>query len=55
MFLNYMIDNVNTQSANPGFKGRDLAMASKVDAADSISHYIKFDSTPYETMINEEL
>ena len=53
MFLNYMIDKVNTQSANPGFKGRELA--SKVDGADSTSHYIKFDATPYETMINEEL
>jgi hypothetical protein len=40
-------------SANPGFWGRHLK--SNGDGSDDTSYYIKFDSTPYETAVNELL
>ena len=48
-----MIDKLNTDSANPGFWGRHLK--SNGDGSDDTSYYIKFDSTPYETAVNELL
>ena len=52
-FLNYRIDRLNLDSANVGFWGRYL----KTDghASDDTSYYIKFDSSPYETDVNEML
>lgn len=52
-FLDYRIDKLNTNSANPGFWGR--LIESYGDGSDSTTDYIKFDATPYETKVNELL
>jgi hypothetical protein len=45
-FFDILIEKINTESANPGFIGRDIK---------GNKHYYKFDSTSYETVISKKL